>query len=46
MAYFSMTQITGFGQRWGAEMFQARSDISSKTSVSPAKYTVRVPSTT
>jgi hypothetical protein len=31
MAYFSMAQTTGFGQRSGAAMFQARSDMPSRS---------------
>ena len=31
MAYFSITQITGFGQRSGAAMFQARWDMPSRS---------------
>jgi len=31
MAYFSMAQMTGFGQRSGAAMFQAMCDIPSRS---------------
>ncbi len=31
MAYFSIAQITGFGQRSGAAMFQARWDMPSRS---------------